>query len=374
MQEDQKNIVSIDRCKNYHIDTVRASLLNLLKPWGGIATFVKPGQKVLLKPNLLAAVKPEEAVTTHPAIIRVLADLIREAGGIVFIGDSPGNDSPEKTYRITGMQAAAESSNSTLISFDRFNKKDYYSNSNKYELELAAILDEMDVVINVAKLKTHPLTGLTAAVKNIFGCIVGTKKALMHYDFPLPRDFSRMLVEVYLAVKPELSIIDAVIALEGIGPRKGNPRDAGLLMASPNAVALDTIAAETAGFKPEQVTTLAAAREKALYGTYLSEIVTSGLSLAESRIRNFDMGTAAEGKIGRFIARFPLAWCRGWVERRRPYPIIDPQACNGCGKCRDDCPAQIISLVNGVPDIDYSGCIRCYCCREFCSRGAVNLK
>ncbi len=374
MQINKNTIVSIAGCKSYHIDTIRLKLQELLVPWGGIKYFVRPQQKVLLKPNLLAAVKPEEAVTTHPNVIRVLAELVQSAGGQVFIGDSPGSDDPELVYSKTGIYNAAKETNSELVIFDHYARKDYYGNRKKSEFELAAVLDDMDVVINVAKLKTHPLTGLTAAVNNTYGCIAGKKKGRMHYEYPLPHDFSRMLVEVYLAVKPALSIVDAIIALEGIGPRKGKSRNAGLLIASPNAVALDSVAAELTGFSQDQVTTLNAAREKSLYGVNLSDIQIAGQSLNESRISNFDKGTASGGKIGKLIANFPQAWFRGWVEKRRPYPLIDEQACNSCGKCAEDCPAQIIILKDGIPDIDLKSCIRCYCCREFCPRGAVNLK
>ncbi len=374
MQENENNLVSIAGCKSYHQDTIRLKFEELLEPWGGINYFVRPHQKVLLKPNLLAAAKPEEVVTTHPNVIRVLAELVQSAGGKVFIGDSPGSDDYELVYRMTGMHHAAKETNSELITFDHYTRKEYYGNRKTSELQLAAVLDEMDVVINVAKLKTHPLTGLTAAVKNTFGCIVGKKKARMHYEYPLPHDFSRMLIDVYLAVKPALSIIDAIIALEGIGPRKGKPRNTGLLMASPNAVALDRVAAELTGFRQDQVTTLTAAREKSLSGVNLPDIRIEGQSLNESRIDTFDKGTASGGKIGRLIASFPQAWLRGWLERRRPYPFIDEQACNSCGKCAEDCPAQIIIIEDGIPDIDLKSCIRCYCCREFCPRGAVNLK
>lgn len=373
MQIDKNALVSIARCKRYHPDTVREALIDLLEPWGGIGFLVKPGQKVLLKPNLLAAARPEEAVTTHPAVISALAKLVQEAGGLVLIGDSPGSDNPQVVYKTTGMQAAADETNSELVLFDRINKKDYDSNGNKSGFELADALKQVDVIINVAKLKTHPLTGLTAAVKNTYGCIAGKKKGRMHYEHPLPRDFSRVLLDVYLAVKPYFSIIDAVIALEGIGPRRGKPRNTGFLMASSNAVALDTVAAEITGFKPNQVTTLNAAREKSLFGTNLSELQIMGLTLRESRIRNFDKGTSSAGKIGSLVARFPYAWFRGWRERRRPYPQINEKFCNSCGICEDNCPAQIITINEGIPDIDLDCCIRCYCCGEFCPQGAVKL-
>lgn len=374
MDKNLANTVSINRCNSYHLQTVTESLTELFKPWNGIGYFVKPGQKVLLKPNLLAAARPEEAVTTHPIVIKALAMIVREAKGIVYIADSPGTDDPDLVYQKTGMQEVAGETKSTLIRFDHNTNKDYYINSDHGKFKLASTLDQMDLIINVAKLKTHPLTGLTAAVKNTYGCIAGKKKALLHVEHPLPKSFSRLVLDVYLAVKPGLSIIDAVVSMEGVGPRSGNPRHTGLLLASPNAIAVDRIAAEITGFYTEEVPTLTAAKEKGLTGTDLKEITTKGLSLNESKIKNFNKGLAAGGNIGRLVANFPLARFRGWARNRRPYPEIDENKCINCGKCVKDCPAQIIIAGQPIPDIEISSCIRCYCCREFCPEGAIILK
>lgn len=374
MNPNLANTVSIARCSSYHLQTVLNSFSELLEPWNGISYFVKPGQKVLLKPNLLAACRPEESVTTHPLIIKALAILVQEANGIVYIADSPGTDNPDLVYRKTGMKDIADETNSELIKFDHNKNKDYYRNSNYKKFKLASNLDEMDLIINVAKLKTHPLTGLTAAVKNTYGCIVGKKKASLHVEHPLPREFSRMVLEVFQSVKPELSVIDAVISMEGVGPRSGNPRHTGLLMSSPNAVALDRTAAEITGFTIEEVPTLSAAREKGLKGTYLNDFVLKGLSWEESRIKNFNKGIAAGGSIGRLAANFPLARFRDWAKNRRPYPIIDKKQCINCGQCVKDCPAQIITAGHPIPDIEHKFCIRCYCCREFCPEGAIVLQ
>lgn len=374
MDKNLANTVSISRCSSYHLQNVTESFTELFKPWNGICYFVKPGQKVLLKPNLLAAARPEETVTTHPVIIKALAKMVQEAKGIVYIGDSPGTDDPDLVYSKTGMKKVADETDSTLIRFDHNTNKDYYINSKYENIKLASILDEMDLIINVAKLKTHPLTGLTAAVKNTYGCIVGKKKALLHVEHPLPKNFSKLVLDVCLAVKPGLSIIDAVVAMEGVGPRNGNPRHTGLLLASPNAVAADRAAAEITGFHIEEVPTLVAAREKGLSGTVLKELTIKGLSLSENKIRNFNKGIAAGGNIGRLAANFPLARLRDWARNRRPYPEIDSNKCINCGKCVKDCPAQIIRAGQTIPDIEYSTCIRCYCCREFCPEGAIVLK
>lgn len=372
MDPSGSQLVSLAYCRRYHPQTVRLGLQQLLEPFGGIGAIVKPGQTVLLKPNLLAAAPPAEAVTTHPLVLKVLTEMIIEKGGKVLIGDSPGNDRQEEAHRVGGVQRVITETGAEMLLFKKV--KEVKVNGFKQRIiPLAAEIDQADLVINVAKLKTHALTGLTAAVKNVYGCVAGKYKQRFHLENPLPLDFSRLLIDVYLAVNPAFSIIDAVVAMEGTGPRRGKPKQLGLLMAAPNAIALDSVAAEITGFRPEQVTTVAAARALKLSGSYFSDVHVEGLSVEECRVSDFDRGPADSGKVSRLIANFPLAWFRNMIYARRPYPRVDSIICNGCGECFENCPAQVIDFTKNIPDIDLYDCIRCYCCQELCAQGAINL-
>lgn len=373
MLERESDTVALVRCRRYDPEEVYSCLKELFDHCGGLSAMVKPGQKVLLKPNLLAAAKPGEAVTTHPAIIKALSVMLIEEGVRVLIGDSPGSDNQEAALRMSGILEAAEEAGAKTVPFTQGECIEF-KGFKKRMLYLAAELDQADMVLNVGKLKTHSLTGLTGAVKNIYGCLVGKQKARYHLEHPLPSDFSKLLLDVYLAVKPAFSIIDAVIAMEGPGPRRGRPRQLGLLMASRNGIALDSLAASITGFKTDQVTTLAAAREMGLPGIDLSALDIKGLSLEECRVTDFDRGPAASGNLTGLLARFPFAWLKNLFENRRPYPHINRSHCNSCGVCFEHCPARIISFSGDIPDIDLEQCIRCYCCAEFCSQGAIDLK
>ncbi len=374
MSENKRTLVTFSRCTRYHPDTLRESITELLEPLGGLGFFVKPDMKVLLKPNLLAAAPPEEAVTTHPVLIRVLAEMCREAGARVLIGDSPaGSCTWEQLYKSTGMREAAAAAGASLVEFKEASTVRIPGWKRNSLLPLAQVLTEVDLVINAAKLKTHTLTGLTAAVKNTYGCVVGKSKGRLHLEHPTPLDFAAIILDIYLAVKPGLSILDAVVAMEGTGPRNGRPRPAGLLMASTDGNALDCAAAAITGFSPEQVTTLALARQRGLPGTSLSQIKTAGLTLKEAVIENFDRGAVSGGRIGALMARFPGSWLHNYRQRRRPYPGINPEKCTGCAICYQHCPPQIISLRNKRAEIDLPRCIRCYCCQELCPHGAVEL-
>lgn len=366
-----KEIVSLSRCNKYSYQDIKESMSEVLKPWGSLASFFKPGASILIKPNLLAAVSPEEAVTTHPLVLQVLAELAKEAGAEVYIGDSPAISSTRKAAAAAGMLEAAQESGARLIDLNRPRKIRLRGNKT---VPLDAVVDEMDFIINAAKLKTHSLTGLTAAVKNVYGCVPGKAKARLHLENPLTADFSHLCLEIYLAVKPGLSILDAVIAMEGTGPRKGIPRRAGLLAASKSGLALDRVAAEITGFHPNQVTTLGAARQRGLREAYLSNIAVEGLSLAEARLNNFDRGAAAAGRVTGYISRLPFSWLRNLIQRhRRPYPSINDDKCTGCRICLRHCPAQIMTMDGNKVRVARESCIRCYCCQELCPHGAIDL-
>ncbi len=372
LAEKQKPIVAVERCMRYEMNEVREALRKTLQPVGGLKAFVAPGQKVLIKPNLLAAAAPAEAVTTHPTVIRALVEMVQEAGGEAFIGDNPGNDDQKVTLHKAGLQEIIDQTGAKALIFT--DSKEYKASGFQERLiPLAQELDQVDLIINAAKLKTHALTGLTGAVKNNYGLLFGKIKKRYHMEHPLPLDFSRLLIDIYLVAKPALSILDAIVAMEGTGPRRGKPRQLGLLMASTNAVALDSVAAEITGFLPAQVTTIAAARELKLSGAFLEDIEIRGLKLEESRVKDFDRGPGGHGKISRMIASFPLAYFRNLLYARRPYPKVDPELCIKCGICAENCPLQVIDCGCGIPEFDLYECIRCYCCQEHCAEGAIKL-
>jgi uncharacterized protein (DUF362 family)/NAD-dependent dihydropyrimidine dehydrogenase PreA subunit len=301
-----------------------------------------------------------------------MADLIREAGGQVYIGDGPGSDEQEYAHRVAGYEKICEETGAKLLIFREIIES-VAPNTPSLILPLAAELEQVDLVINAAKFKTHPLTGMTAAVKNMYGVVAGKNKKRFHLEHPLPLDFSRVLIEVCLAAKPAFSIIDAVVAMEGLGPRRGKPRQVGLLLGSVNPFALDHVMAEIAGFRTEQVTTLMVAEQMNIPGSKSEEITVHGLNTDQCFLKNFDRGALTEGRVNRLLTNLPLAWLRNMLYARRPYPYIDQEFCTSCGECLENCPLQIITAEGKIPEIDHYECIRCYCCQEVCASGAIKL-
>lgn len=359
--------VSIQR-STYDPAAVAESLRRLLAPLGGMGAFVKPGERVLLKPNMLSAKPPEAAVTTHPEILRGVIALVKEAGGIPFVGDSPGIGSLRKVAEKSGILRVIEESGAELV---EFSEPVEVSGTGVFKrIALARPYLEADRLINLPKLKTHEMMTMTCAVKNLFGAVVGAAKAGWHLKAGADRDmFARMLVEICLLRVPELTIVDAVTAMEGNGPGSGDPREVGLLLAGNDPVAVDVIAAEIAGIPKKLLYVERAAERLGLEGADRTRIEIAGLPLEEARVSGFCLPHISDVQFG--LPRFLKERLRHQLTAR---PCAVPEKCRLCGICRDACPPRAIEIRNGKLLFDYKKCIRCFCCRELCPDGALEVK
>jgi len=356
------SIVSVVACKTYEPDAVRQAVAAALAPLGGIGRFVHPGMRVLLKPNLLAAADLERAITTHPTVVQAVAELVQEAGGSAFIGDSPGGPAGDgrRVWGPSGMAAVAEHTGATLVSFDgvewkRLNGHDYF---------IARPICEADLVINLPKLKTHILTLLTGAVKNLFGAIPGTRKREVHCRAPGVQDFGCALVDVLELVRPGLTLMDGVLGQEGHGPGMGGtPRQYGCLAASADPVALDAVIARALGYRPGEVLHLVQAGARGLGVADLDAVQSVG----DRRALDFGMVSLPKAH---WYFRVP-AWISAPVHRAiRLRPRLTLSACVGCGRCAEVCPGEAI-VPGQPPHFDMSRCVGCFCCAEICPQGAI---
>ncbi|MCX8012254.1 MAG: DUF362 domain-containing protein, partial [Desulfobacterota bacterium] len=233
--------VALVRCQSYNEEEVKIAIKYALEHFGGIKSFVKSGVKVLLKPNLLCARSPEKCVTTHPAIVSVVARMVLEAGGKPFIGDSPAIGPFKWVAAKSGLEEVARKLNIELIELTNPIYITPPPESKFKKILIAKQAIEADLVINLPKLKTHSQMMLTLGVKNLFGTIVAQRKAEWHFFAGMNRDtFASLLLDIYLIIKPALTILDGVWGMEGYGPSNGIPRKVGLLAVATDAVALDT--------------------------------------------------------------------------------------------------------------------------------------
>ncbi|MGQ9628709.1 MAG: DUF362 domain-containing protein [bacterium] len=364
--------VALVRCSSYDPSEVRDAVGRAIELLGGDGTLVRPGDTVLLKPNLLAGTEPSAAVTTHPSVFRAAANLVIDAGGKPIYGDSPGYGPLIKVARAARISPVAEELGVPCADVSDVVEVAYPEGRVLKKFTLFRAAAESSGVFSLAKLKTHGLTYLTGAVKNLFGCIPGTRKAEYHLRMGDRETFSKMLVDLYGCLKPALSIIDAVVGMEGNGPRSGNPKPVGAIIAGFDGIAVDSVAAALVGIDPLSVPTVKYGEEFGLGVGDPRGIEVVGDSLEDLRVRDFrpSVGAPERGTVPPWVTR---------IARKSivPWPTIDPAKCTRCRTCVEVCPARPKALSAGkgeVPQYDYDLCIRCYCCQELCPEGAISLK
>lgn len=360
--------VSLQRLDDYQPDRVRAALIELLAPLGGMATFVAPGRRVLVKPNMLAGKAPERAVTTHPEIVRQVILLAQEAGGVVSIGDSPGIGSPLAVARKCGILQVVEETGATFVPFVEAEAVTIGA-APGWRVEIARPVLDAEVIINLPKLKTHQMMGFTGAVKNMYGAVAGLNKLNLHLQAgDDPARFAGLLLDLAERFPPALSIIDGVVGMEGNGPGSGDPVAIGALLASAHALALDTAATALVGLTERQVWTQRVARQGGRPGSRREEIEIFGAQLEEFNLPRFR--PARSTAIG-FGLPAPLQRRLRRALTARPEIL---SACVRCGDCVRHCPPQAMTLAcNGVT-IDDRACIRCFCCQELCPHRAIGIR
>lgn len=368
------NTVSISRCATYDPTEISVALDAALSPLGGMAAFVSPGQRVLLKVNLLSRALPDRAVTTHPEFVRAIIRSARAAGGEVCVGDSPGGpNNPggvRKIWEDSGIGAVCAEENVPLLLFDDDCARVTGEAGGLYgAFTLGRAVTETDVLITLPKFKTHGLMMFTGAVKNLFGCIPGLEKAQYHLKVPDRDDFGSMLIDLMLACKPSLAIMDAVVGMEGEGPAGGSPRQVGAILASADSVSLDVIASAMAGLDPMEVYSNKAAARRGLGPSSADDVEVVGEDWQSLAPQDFELPA-------RDLSAMMPPWLgrrlRGWTTSR---PVLArPAECTKCKKCQESCPVDAIAVGDGGPVFDHSTCIRCYCCQELCPPQVIGLK
>jgi uncharacterized protein (DUF362 family)/Pyruvate/2-oxoacid:ferredoxin oxidoreductase delta subunit len=364
----QHSTVSVVHCSRYDQKLIDKAIKQSLQNIGGLQQWIQKGRHVHIKPNLLTAKPPSKAATTHPLIVKSVAELVMDLGGIVTIGDSPAGISRpiEEYWSITGMQQVAKETGAKLVQFEKKGVVERHINGVSYYVTKSVA--NADVVINVCKLKTHNLTLLTGAIKNMFGSIPGFKKSEYHKQAPHVEQFCRIIVDIFSVTRPQLNIMDAVEIMEGNGPSAGKVKQLGLILASKDAVALDTLASKIMGFEGGEILTTEYAYQQGLGEKNIENIEIIGSSLEPYNDWQFVLPS------NRYLRYVPAAVVKilGKLIWVRPRP--EEKRCQKCGICIANCPTQAMSPRNGFPVIDYDKCISCFCCDEVCPYNAIDQK
>ena len=369
-----RSLVSITRVGTYDPRAVLEAMRDCLAPLGGMGTFVRPGQRVLLKPNLLGPFAVEKAVTTHPAIVRAAVLLAQEAGGTVFIGDSPGVGSLAYVAKACGLTPVLEETGAELADFSTPQEFDGPHNTVAKRLTLAKAVADADVIVTLPKLKTHGQMTFTGALKNQYGLIPGTLKSQWHFRLQRPQWLAALILDIHRIARPALAIMDGIIGMEGKGPSGGRPRFLNAMLAGQDLAAVDVLACLLIGLEPRFVPVLEAARTQGIGATSVAEIEIIGEDWRTLRVLDFEKVSELEDLLRLVpLPKSLLNWIRGqWTARPR---IIGPR-CIQCDVCANGCPVSPAAIHPDAPphqQIDDDACIRCYCCHELCPNHAIEL-
>jgi uncharacterized protein (DUF362 family)/NAD-dependent dihydropyrimidine dehydrogenase PreA subunit len=367
--------VAVARCEDYNQENVRQAVKKGIDLLGGVSCFTNPGEKILLKPNLLVGDKPSRGTNTHPMLLQVVGEVFKKGGAKLFYGDSPGIGKPERAAERAGYTRVAEVLDMQFADFQTGVTISFPEALLAKQLYLAAGALEADGIISISKMKTHGFTRITGAVKNQFGCIPGFRKSEYHVKMPDVYDFSKVCVDINRYLKPRLYIMDAIAAMEGNGPRNGELVNMKVLLFSTDPVALDAVCCRLIDLDPEFVPTAGIGKEGGL-GTYKSdEIEIVGDNLEELINKNFQVVRRPPERLtnSRYFPKF----LKNYIS---PRPVIDYERCVNCGKCVLQCPVdpKAVNWPGGdkshKPVYNYNRCIRCYCCQEICPEKAITIK
>lgn len=367
--------VSLVSCDDYELKHVRQAIDKSFKNIGGIEKYIRPGERVLLKINLLMKKKPEEVTTTHPVFVRALAERLIEHGAKVIIGDSPGGPFNERmlkgVYKVCGIEEVAEQTGA-ILNYDTSSIEVKAENSKLLgQLTVMSIINEVDKVISVSKLKTHGMALFTGAVKNMFGIVPGLLKAEYHFKMPDIIGFSDALVDICEFSNPILSFMDGIIGMEGDGPSAGTPKKVGIVLASASPYDLDVVASSLIGLNPLDVPTIKRCVERGICSGSLKDIEIVGEEMENFIIREFKVPNIRS--VHFFQGKLPIPLEKRLNVLFQPKPIFDHQTCIGCQDCVESCPPKTISMVNNKPVVNMDNCIRCFCCQELCPQKAVKI-
>lgn len=346
-------------CTSYDIQ----GLVSLLKRSFQEIEFSYGGAKVLLKPNLLSGRAPGKAVNTDPRFVQAVAEILREEGCEIWVGDSPGFETTERALEKSGIAAVMRKLKLNLAAFEGRIVMGSQGLSPYKQFFFGEDPRSYDLVINLPKLKTHAMMGLTAGVKNTFGFVPRFDKAKWHLrcgsDTAL---FSSVLIDMHATIAPALTVLDGILGMEGDGPSSGRSRDFGLVAVSKSSFALDLFL-EEALHVPVPLPINSMVREKGLAGGY--ELVDWGMpSISGIKMPKTVMSIQwnLNGRVGETV--------RGFLVRK---PRQSGNRCTGCTVCVQVCPPQALEIVNGILHFDYRKCIRCYCCQEMCPTGSIKV-
>ncbi len=368
------NTVSIVNCGSYDPDSVYNAIKKAFETSGG---FEIKGKKLLLKPNVLSGAPPEKAVCTHPEFVRQAVRFFLEKGAEnIYVGDSPGFQSTDYAGRKSGIKEASVSAGAVWTDFSGFKTLVNPGGLLVKKFYAADILDKVDAVVSLPKMKTHQLLYFTGGMKNLFGLVPGLMKSQFHLRFPDRDNFAQMITDLNTAVKPVYTLMDGIVSMEGPGPGNGYPRKTGLVLASSNILALDTAAAKIMGYNPDDMPLIKKALSSGNWMKSSDDYSITGDFKSEPVAGDY-IRIRILKDISMFREKMPLFIFKALKNLSVKKPVFNTVSCIGCGDCIKICPADALTFSKKQDkkvEINYKKCIRCYCCHEVCPADAIFIR
>jgi uncharacterized protein (DUF362 family)/Pyruvate/2-oxoacid:ferredoxin oxidoreductase delta subunit len=369
---DSKPRVAVIRCPDYEPENLSRSIRSSLDLIGGLSAFLKPHSRVFVKVNLLSfSAPPEKAIYTHPLFTQEVLRLFKDHDVDITLGDDLFSNEKD-CFSSNGYRRVCAELGVRLVNLKETGFAEVSVRGKVLEKAFVArpVL-EADVIVDLPKLKTHSFTIFTGAVKNMFGVIPHGLRLDCHRRFIRNDLFSEMLVDVFSCALPHLSIMDAIIGLEGEGPSAGSPKEIGLVLASSDGVALDAVAARIVGHDPLRIYTTYYAHERELGIGDIGLIEITGEQVKDVEVKDFKPSVVAVSLFRRRLPSLLYAYVQGQLAL---IPEVIGASCTACRECMTICPAKAISLVRRGAWVNEKKCIHCLCCHEVCRFKAIRLK
>jgi uncharacterized protein (DUF362 family)/ferredoxin len=368
--------VSIVRARNYDVDEIRDAVRRGIELIGGLERIVKLGNRVFVKINHLPpASPPEKGIVTHPIFVEGVLELLKEAGADITVGDDI-ESGPGDRFSISGFRQMCQRAGVRLVNLREGGFTTIKGKGRLLDqMYISRIALEADVIVNLPKLKTHSLTILTGGVKNMYGTIPASLRHRYHRDFLNVDDFSLMLTDIFAVVRPQLTIMDGIISMEGEGPAGGNLRKTNIVLTSQDAVALDTVATSIIGLNPEDIGTIRHCNERGLGVGRLDAIEVTGESIRSVAVPDFQPSSASTRWLTARMAKpLPSRIMRFVMRQAIVRPRVVANRCTGCAECVRICPTGAATITEKIATIDKAKCIQCMCCHEVCRDNAIALR
>ena len=377
--QQKKSKVFINKCEKYNVELIekkmRLGIETLYSEKKSIFNEEINNKRILIKPNLLISRDPEKCVTTNPHVIEAFIRILKDFNNIeIDIGDSPGIGSASNVAKKSGYSYLEQKYDINFVDLNEpIPLKELRELNNNYRfknLPVSNKLNNYDKIINIAKLKTHGQMIVTLAIKNMFGCISGKNKVKLHLGAGTDVEkFAQMLLELHYGIKPDLNIIDGIMAMEGNGPGNGAPRAMYTLAMSEDALSLDSVICELIRFDKNEIPIFSFAKKMnfdfdniEIVGDKIDELIVDDFLKAQIKSVQFIMP---------FLPQFIVNFLKRIFTAK---PKIDHKKCILCKVCIKHCPASVMSIKSKRVIIDYNRCIRCFCCQELCPEGAIKIK